>query len=560
MWFISFAESNCKNCYACARVCTVKAITIKNEQAHINKDRCIMCGKCFKACPQNLKSIKSEIEMVKYFIKNKKITVASIAPSFISISGQNSNKIVNALKKLGFTYVEEVSTIIQDITKGSIDYINNHQQDTYITSFCPVNNELIQKHYPNLVKYIIPIIAPSIYHSKSIKSRYNEDVKVVFIGPCVAKKSDSHDEESINCVITFDELIKWFKEENIDLEKLENSEFDNIDSNDRLFAVPGNIIEQIKNNTNKRVIEVNGDKGCIEVLNAINKGKFKDYVIEMNYCELGCIGGSGMPDDICSYERKENIKNYVETIKTNKEISTNQNQISMKKEFISKYKPLKQPTKVEINKILSQMGKHKKEDELNCGACGYKTCRDKAIAVYNDMAEVSMCMPYMREKAENITNILFDRTPNMILLIDMNLEIQEINPAAQEFFKVDEKVKNVPVAILLDEDIFKNMRNNKSDIYKQTTIMNNEKSIVIQSIIWLEKNSMFLWIGDDITENEKKQERIRNKKIDAVNMAQEVINKQMVVAQEIASLLGETTAQTKVTLTKLKKLINEENL
>lgn len=209
---------------------------------------------------------------------------------------------------------------------------------------------------------------------------------------------------------------------------------------------------------------------------------------------------------------------------------------------------------------MKSMGKHDKNDELNCGSCGYHTCKEKAIAVYNDMAEVNMCLPFMRERAENLTNIIFDMTPNMIAIINKNLEIVQLNPAAEKFFDItNKKAIGLPILMFLDENKFENIKKNKINTYKEKVVLEYNQSTIIQSIIWLEKNQVMLWIADDITKDEKLQQSIQNMKIDAINMAQKVINKQMTVAQEIASLLGETTAETKVTLTQLKNLIQEDN-
>lgn len=233
--------------------------------------------------------------------------------------------------------------------------------------------------------------------------------------------------------------------------------------------------------------------------------------------------------------------------------------ISIYKEFPAKDYKLKQPSENELKEILKDMGKYDKSDELNCGGCGYHSCREKAIAVYNNMAEINMCLPFMREKAENLTSTIFEMTPNMIAVVNKELEIARLNPAAEHFFNMSSnKAKNIPIGMFLEEEKFKNVKTSKKNIYKERIILKESNSTIIQSIIWLDKNQVLLWIGDDITEDEKLKNKIKSMKIDAVNMAQDVIDKQMIVAQEIASLLGETTAQTKVTLTNLKQLIKEE--
>lgn len=565
MWFVSFSKANCKNCYACVRVCPVNAIEVKNEQAQIIKERCIVCGKCFKSCPQNAKVIRTEKNLIKKYLETEKNVVVSVAPSFAATFASNSNKIPTALRNLGFNFVEQTIVGVEPIIEQYKIYADKDDNNSYITSFCPSVNSLIQKHYPNLIKNLIPVVSPSVCHGRLIKKKYGHDTKVVFIGPCIAKKTDSHDEDSIDAVLTFEELEKWLKVENINLSELEASKFDDNDEDKALSPIVGELTKQIKEKKIKRkVINVDGIEDCIEILEAIGDGKFKNTLIEMSSCRHSCIGGSGMPDDdISCYERIENLKDYSVglSISDKKDKEPYPKDIEINKNFESLNIPLQVPTEEEIKGILNSMGKYAKPDELNCASCGYKSCRDKAVAVYNGMAEKNMCVPFMRQKSENIKNVLFDTTPNLVIIIDKELDIIQINPAAEKFFNIEKgKVEGLPVIMFLEEEIFNKVKNNKRNIYKEKVELLQNNATVIQSVIWLENNQVMIWIADDITKNEQIDKKHKKMKMDAITITQEVINKQMTVAQEIASLLGETTAETKVTLTRLKNLIQEEEL
>ena len=419
MWFMEISKANCKNCYACIRECPVHAIKVENEQAQIIKERCIICGECLKRCPQNAKLIKSEKEMVKHYINGKKKVVASVAPSFAAVFGKHSNKLRKALKLLGFDYIEETVSVIDPIIDEYEKYANKPGDDTYIISFCPPVNNLIQKYYTDLVKNIIPVSSPSIFHSRVLKEKYGKDTRVVFIGPCLAKKAEGHDENSIDIVLTFEDLEKWLKEESINLELLEEDPFDYTSKEKRLLPIIGGGAKGIEGGNLKRsIIQVDGIKDCIKILEEVRKGKFKNTLIEMNSCIHNCIDGPGMPHDgVNCYERKEKLKQYVKSCYDNntKECKTISDKISnisiykdisVYKEFLPQEVLLKQPNSEELLEILNNMGKYDKSDELDCGSCGYNTCREKAIAVYNNMAEINMCVPFMREKAENLTNTI----------------------------------------------------------------------------------------------------------------------------------------------------------
>lgn len=567
MWYTNILNYKCRNCYACIRVCPVGAIKVKNEQAEIIENRCIVCGECLRVCPQKNRLIKSEIPIVKQFIKNNNKIVASIAPSFTSIFAENSNKVITILRKLGFDYIEETIVAINPIIEQYKLYANKDDDKNYITSFCPAMNNLIQKHYPNLIDNLIPVISPFIYHGRLLKEKYGEDTKVVFIGPCLAKKIEAYDEKSIDAVITFGELEKWINSCDIKFKDIEEGSFDEGYNEKLLVSIVGETSKFIKNqNINKEIMAVDGIDDCIKILDAIEGNRFKNTLFELNLCRHGCLGGSGMPrDGMTYYERKNNLIKYVKSINNKSECKylseSFRRNIELKKEFDNLNKPLKQPSKDEIKEILNSMGKYKKGDELNCGVCGYSTCIEKAVAVYNNIAEINMCLPFMRQKAENLSNVIFDLTPNLIGIIDKNLDIIQFNPAAEKFFSAERGIsKGMPIIMYLNEDTFEKVRNDKKNMIREKITLDNN-STLIQTIIWLEQNNVFIWIADDITKNENIEKNLQKMKIDSINMAQEVIDKQMMVAQEIASLLGETTAETKVTLTKLKKLIlgKEEN-
>ena len=571
MWIINFSAANCKNCYACVRACPVHAIKVQSEQAQIMKERCIGCGRCLRVCPKNAKEVKIELETVKAYIRNKDKVVASIAPSFAALFADNSHKVSSALKKLGFTYVEETAIGADFVTEKYIQYANEEGDKSYITSCCPSVNYLIQKHHPGAAQNLIPIVSPAVCHARMLKEKYGEEIKVVFIGPCLSKKIEGHDEIAVDAVLTFDELEKWLDEEKINFDELTVTDFDEVATKQRQYPIVGGVTKTMDYNALKReVIKVDGIEECIQVLEAIKKGRFKNTLFEMSCCRNSCIGGPGFSnDDINIFERKTRVKKY------SKEQSLSQNEDKLKtsedrltklalkvdlgQSFPSLYEPLKEPSEEEIKNILSSIGKYTKLDELNCGSCGYHTCREKAVAVFNGMAEANMCLPFMRQRAETLTNVIFDATPNLIIILNKELEILELNPSAQRFFKVTkENTVLLPISMLMDEERFEEVKREKKSILSEKVRIKESDNVVIQSIIWIEYHQVFLWIAHDITKDEKLEKKLQNMKIDAINMAQQVINKQMTVAQEIASLLGETTAETKVTLTQLKRLIQEE--
>lgn len=572
MSVINFSKANCKNCYKCVRECPVKAVKVKDEQAEIVEELCIGCGRCLKVCPKNAKEIKSELETVKYYIKEGYKVIASVAPSFAAaFQFREAGQFVNALKKLGFKYVEQTSVAADIVSKEYSKFYNKDDGKNYITTSCPAANYLIQKYHPKLISDMIPVASPMICHGRMIRKKYgHEHVKVVFIGPCLAKKMEALEGEDIDAVLTFDELLKWFNNEKINLDELESKEFDAKNSKCSIYPINGGVVNTIdkdlKKDIAKNIFTVDGTQNCMEVLSFLEKGEIKNTWIEMNLCDNGCINGPAMPENVGSvYTRKNKIEKYVlqceKNDKSSIEESVNLNSEDTSQEFHNLSYQFVIPSEEEIKEILSSIGKNKKEDELNCGACGYNTCREKAVAVYNGMAEKNMCLPYMRQRAETLSNLIFDVTPNIIFILNRDLEIVGFNPASESLFNIKKQsIIKKPISVLTDDEDFINVKNTKQNIISKKIFLKGYNKVMLETVLYIKRHNSILVIMSDISNDEKKEKQLQKLKLNTLDMAQEVIDKQMMVAQEIASLLGETTAETKVILTKLKKIVQNEEV
>lgn len=565
MAVINFSKANCMNCYKCVRECPVKAIKVKDEQAQIVEELCIACGSCLRICPQNAKEIQSELVTVKTFINKGYKVVASVAPAFIgAFKFDHSGQFVNALKKLGFSYVEQTAVGAALVSKEYSEFYNKPCKDNYITTSCPGVNYLIQKYYPSLIASMIPVVSPMICHGKTIKERYGKETKVVFIGPCLAKKLEAIEDNSIDAVLTFDELNRWFQKERIVLNQLPIENFDAEDLAASIYPITGGISATLDKKIDKKIFKVDGIDSCIELLTSLEKGEVENTWIEMSLCNNSCINGPAMPEEVESlYLRKYKIEKYVQNCEKNnnnckgQEISINT--AFLKKKFRNLSSSFTIPKEEEIRALLKDIGKTSEKDELNCGACGYNTCREKAISVYNGMAEKNMCLPYMRQRAEMLTNVIFDVTPNAIFILNNDLDIINFNPSAEILFNVsrDFAIKK-PVTILMEDDDFIDVRDIKRSILSKKVKLKHYNRTVLETAVYIEEHKAILVIMIDITNNEKKEKKLEELKLNTLDMAQEVIDKQMRVAQEIASLLGETTAETKVILTKLKKIVQSK--
>ncbi|MDK2800606.1 MAG: hypothetical protein PWP27_1226 [Clostridiales bacterium] len=565
MGIIQFKEANCKNCYKCIRSCPIKAIAFKNEQAEIIEDECILCGQCLLVCPQNAKRVRSDVEKVKKYIAKKEKVYASLAPSFTSAFQISDSRIMfSILKQMGFTHVEETAIGAAKVSKEYEKLLREEGMKNIITTACPTTVFLIQKYYPELIDQMAPVVSPMIAHAKMMRAVYGARIKVVFIGPCISKKAECNDLQNdgvVDAVITFEELEEWMKNENItfDIDQGEEPKgMRNVMA--RFYPIPGGIIRSISRDERKsyKCVSVDGIDRCIEVLNSIKQGEVSNYFIEMHACAGGCLGGPCIKSKKDGFlSARDRLIDYVK--KNAKDIGMSMIEdvnVKLSKKFIDRSQNYQIPDEKTIREILSKIGKVNKEKELNCGACGYSTCREKAIAVYNNKAELHMCLPYMRERAESISNIIINSTPNAILALNESLCIQEFNLTAQKLFTVEkEDILGKYIYEVLDCPDFERVQETGQSILNKKYHYEQYGLIVEQSIIYVKEQQLIIALIKDITKEEKQHQQMNKVRSETVDIAQKVIEKQMRVAQEIASLLGETTAETKIALTKLKNSI-----
>jgi len=432
-----------------------------------------------------------------------------------------------------------------------------------ITTCCPSVNDLIEKYYPSLTPQMAPVVSPMIAHGRLIKDLYGDGVKVVFLGPCIAKKAEAIGDKrvagAVDAILTFEEVSLWLAFEGIKISECEEKEMANPSPEvNRLYPVSGGVVQSVLADHEDAVYEklyVDGLDNCMELFESMERGELEHCFIEVDVCQGGCIKGPASNRWNRSFVKgKLDVEKNV-LHKNSARIAKPEN-IILKKEFSDQRVKEPVPTESELTELLRAIGKYAKEDELNCGACGYPTCRAKATAVFQKKAELDMCLPYAIAKAESMSNVVMDVTPNLIFIIDRDLRIRECNKKAQTVLGIsrEEALERYIFEFIDDKDISEVLRTKKSVIHRKLRI--EQLSMVVLEIIqYIEEQEAVLVIYQDVTKEEKAKEQHYNLKMETVEMAQEVIDKQMMVAQEIAGLLGETTAETKVTLTKLRDSI-----
>ena len=560
--YLDFKDARCKDCYKCLRECPVKAIKVVDHHAKIIESRCILCGHCTEVCRGTARRGRTGRKEVARWLTPGK-ACASVAPAFVcSCDLQDFNVMKLALGRLGFADAEETSIGAREVTAQYKRLLEEGTFKNFITSCCPAVNTMIELYYPKALAYLAPVDTPMIAHAKMIRKK-RPDAKVVFIGPCIAKKREAHESGVVDGVLTFEDLAAMFEDKGIVL-----SEIAHIPSKPaggvnraKYYPISRGIIKSFENYIDGyEFVAVDGAEKCKEVLENIES--LSGMFIEMNSCDSACVNGPcslalkagalKANADIRKYVSRDLAENGSAPYEEVKGIDfTCVHERKRTEDFV--------PTDRQIAEILAKTGKTRPEDMLNCGACGYNTCYEKAWAVANGYANIDMCVPYMRERAESMSYEIIQTSPNGIVLLDTDLNILEINGKAKELLGIKERdVKGKGIFHYFNPTEFVLAQNDNKSVHNKKVYIEKTGSYIELTIIVMKDNKGTYAVMKDITQETKSEEQLDKVKLETLATTDEVIKKQMRVAQEIASLLGETTAETKVALLKLKKTLQGE--
>lgn len=552
---LSLKKARCKDCYKCVRECPVKAIRVTDHQAQIISSECILCGRCVKVCPQNAKQVRSDYQVVKEWIASGVPVVATLAPSYLAafpVSG--FAPMADAMKRLGFLDVQETAAGAH-VVKTEYERMVAAGSQVIVSSCCHSITKLIQKYHPNCLPYYAPVLSPMDTHSRLLKEQY-PDAKVVFVGPCLSKKDEVEQyckEGSTDLAITFEELYEWMLELGVTVDDCP----DDSHYRSRFFPEAGGIIKSMNQAEGYRYLVVDGVENCREALNEIAAGRLTNCFVEMSACKGSCVNGPGMPKDCKGILASQVLVEQAADPKKDYDVVC---MLPLIKQMKVDLPGLEMPGEAAIAEILAKTGKTKPEDMLNCGACGYSTCREKAIAVYQGKAELEMCLPYMKERAESISDQILEVSPNAIIAVDARFTIQQCNPAAYHLMKIDPSVSMIghPISEIYDEAELVTVSADGKDIIGEKSYL-DRCGYVEKSVIYDAGHEQWLIYLKDINQEEQAAKRAAAIRQDTAEVTDRVITKQMRIVQEIASLLGETTAETKIALTKLKQSIQSED-
>uniref|UniRef100_A0A7C3RMB7 Ferredoxin n=1 Tax=Dictyoglomus thermophilum TaxID=14 RepID=A0A7C3RMB7_DICTH len=533
-------EINCQYCYKCLRNCPVKAIRFNKGKSSVIDDDCVYCGTCIEICPQHARIYRTDVEDLEKYID--KPFLISIAPSFFAHFDQPF-KVITFLRKLGATYIQETSLGADMVSFYYKKYVNLRKGKTSISTACPVVYELAEKYYPEVIPYLLPFLSPMNVHALYMK-KYFGDFPVIYLGPCIAKKKDG--ENYVDLILTFEELDIFIKKNNIDIDSFEES-FPNapFPERARIYPISGGINSTLDGNWENHLV-VEGVDNIIRLFEKINNYG-EGFFVEASACFGGCINGPAIRKDLTLLEKRRRIISYTEKMKSleGEVINWEDIDLNIRKRFEPQKKVIDIPEE-KIKAVLREMGKDNPKKELNCGACGYATCRDKSIAVILGKAEKEMCITYLLDKVSSVSNAIIENFPSIVIIYKDNTLLY-LNPFGEKFFEdksplldyVLEEIESGknPLEILIDD---------KRYVFFIKTFILPDQSGKVSLLI-------------DITGEKEKEEELNLLKKESMEKIEEVINRQMLLAQEIASLLGESIAETKSYFAKFKEFLKKEN-
>lgn len=545
------AERECQDCYKCVRSCPVKAITVKSGSAVVSPELCIYCGNCYRVCPVGAKKIRNDLPRAKQLIRTKKRCAISLSPSFISEYGEKSQNVISFLRKQGAEIISETALGAEFLNKALCELSYKDPKKSWIATACPVTVEYINLYRENLKSYMTPLASPMLLHGQWLKAKEKKegDMGVIFIGPCLAKKKEADRNSAIiDVALTFEELDLWINEEGGTGE--DTSEYDLPHAgNAVLYPLDGGMIASMDNkNPMFEYYSISGiDRIQQTFENLIGKeDEITGAFFECLACPGGCINGPGRISKSSFFRKKRDLL----SVQRQRPIFQEEGS-SLKIEH--NYKETREINTVnfsekDIERALRELDKEDKSQQLNCGGCGYNSCREFAISYLEGKSEKEMCAGNMRKLAQKKVNALVKTVPFGVVIVDHHSQIVEANGKFLSFFsdigemdyeEINKKIKGLPISNFtpMDKRIKKVLSNNQSFVER----IDFNGFVYKATFFIIERERLAGIFFQDVT-----QPTLHRKTI--VDKAEHVIRKNLESVQQIASLLGENAAETEIIL------------
>ncbi|MGD0546590.1 MAG: [Fe-Fe] hydrogenase large subunit C-terminal domain-containing protein [Terracidiphilus sp.] len=555
-------ERECQDCHKCIRECPVKAIRVEDGYARVVPDLCIMCGNCVLACPSSAKRVHDDLPIAKALMKCRSKVVVSLAPSFVAqFTGVRPAQLIHALKKLGFFAVSETALGAQQVSASIYERMRGDLKQIWISSACPVVVDFIGKYHPECQPHVFGVLSPLLTHCRMLRAQYGDEIATVFIGPCIAKKKEAEQHpELLDAVLTFEDLEHWLSEENIHLEEIVETPADRFEPEEAeegaLYPIDGGMVPDVGGDLDvgrSQFMAFSGIANVEQALKGISEWKPEHNIFfELTACAGSCVNGPKAARNTSVARRRYDILHYAKPgMEYPRKLA-----LEIDGHYAASPVARDEYSETQLQEALHTVGKYSAEDELNCGGCGYDSCRDFAHALIAKNAERMMCATYTRKLAQKKANALLKKMPSAVVIVDEELKIIECNLNFVRLFADDAEESatlegSALSAVIPFSYLFHRVLDSGEDIVGHD--IRYQRSILNTSIFTIEPHSVLCGIFQDITKPIFQKEQI-------IGRAREVIQKNLKTVQQIAFLLGENAADSEIILNSIVRSFSPEEV
>jgi len=552
----------CQDCHKCIRECPVKAIRVQDGYARVVPEMCVLCGNCIVACPNNAKQVRDDLPRVKELLASGRRVAVSLAPSFVvQFPGVRAAQLIHALKRLGFFAVSETALGAQHVSASVLSMMRGDSRHVWISSACPVVVDFVAKYHSECQASVSALLSPLLTHCKMLRAHYGNDIAIVFIGPCIAKKKEGEQHpELLDVVLTFEDLENWLNDENIDLAQMHETGEDRFALEESregaLYPIEGGMAPGVARSgeiNSSQIMSFSGIANVEQALKGIGEWRPEQNIfLELTACAGSCVNGPKAARSRSIARRRFEI---LQQAKSTDDAPRAEN-LAATRPYAAIPIPRDEYSEVQITEALRSVGKYSLEDELNCGGCGYESCREFARALIARNAERMMCATYTRKLAQKKANALLQKMPSAVAIVDEQLRIIECNKNFLRLFSEDvtqtKELEGCSIdAVIPFSNLFRRVLESGEDIVSHD--IRYQRSTLNTSIFTIEPRSVLCGIFQDITEPIFQKEQI-------IGRAREVIQKNLHTVQQIAYLLGENAADSEIILNSIVRSFSPEDL
>ena len=558
-------QSKCKLCLKCMQICPIHAVELRQGQVLVDKSRCVDCGLCCRNCNHEAIYWEDQTAKVEALLAARRKVIFSFDPALRALlpQGVSLEKLAGAAAQMGVLQCADAAAAMEAVASEYGRLIRQKHGENLILTHCPVIRNLVEQHWPELLEDLIPTASPMIAHGRLLK-RDCPSAAVVYVTACGAHSQEMRDvrhSTEINAVLTWPQFLRWLHRGGVDPAACDEAPLLGGPGGKGVLGVlPGGMLELLRDYADTgdyRCLSVSGMDQCKAAIKALRNRQLGRCIVDMCACEGGCIGGAAGGLDMAACYAAGLPLGIAASAEP--PAAPDVHGVALSTPAIDRFGTPFSPGEDQIQAMLAHIGVGNLHKQADCGRCGFRTCRDRAMAILWGRENVNLCINAVEEAMKGVYRQLYDSLPMAAVLVDDSQKVVGLNREAASLFGVREDQEKY-IFELMDPGDFQYVLSTGLAIRSRRMDIPEIFMRVEADLVPLRELNMVLGLFRDITEEEQRETQLQASRLQSVERAQKVIEKQMTVAQQIAFLLGETTAETKVTLNQLKSRLLEEEI